>query len=306
MTEATQDDSAPSHERLLPGGNAPPLEERLPIDYAADLEAVDAVAARATAAPKAIEADDDLAILSAIVKDSRSLGKQLEAKRVAEKTPFDNASKTVHTFFKARQDRLETIVTAMDKRIKTYLDAKAAAERAARQAEADRQRAAEAQKRAEAEEQLRLAAEAQRAAQKEAADRAAAEQAQRAADAPAPVRVSAPPAVNSDVHETRMVDAAVAFAASAGHASEARAAERGAAAKPADLARTRTDAGLATLQTFVDFEVVDWDAVSLVKLRAFIKQEHVEQAIRVFVKTHGMTQTLPGVRIFENTRSNVR
>jgi len=319
MTDATKTDpDAPSHERLLPGGNQPPLEERLPLDYADDVSAVETVAARATAAPKSISDDDELAQLTAIVKDARALVRDLEKKRTAEKAPFDKAAKTVHDFFKTRQDRMETVQTALNKRITIYLDAKAAAEKAAREAEARRQREAEEARRREADAQLAAAREAERARQ---AAEAAAERARQAEAQAAAAQAEGRPDANVDVEETRRaaaaaaqraeeeerrVDAAVATAAANRHADEARKAEIAAAAKPADLGRTRTDAGLATLQSFADFEVEDWDAVSLVRLRPFLKQEHIEMAIRAFVKTHGTTQTLPGVRIFTNTRSTVR
>lgn len=268
ITEVTTDP------RLLPGDNKPPLAERLPIDYAAELATVETIAAAATNAPKEITTDDEHAALVKIVKDARTIGKTLKSHFEKEKAPHLEAGRTVDTFFKKPRERMDSVVTAMEKRIKVRLDAIAAAE------------------------QARIAEEARQAREKERLAREEAERQLREAAATKPG--------NSDVRETRMIEAAASTAVAKAHETEARSLEIAATAKPAELARTRTEEGLSTLATFIDYEITDIEAVSLVKLRPFIKHEHIEQAIRAFVKTHGEAQTLPGVRIFRNTRANVR
>lgn len=268
-TEATQD-----NEGLPPKThNEPPLEDRLALDYMERIASIAAVAARATAAPKVITDEDGHAVIVGIVKDARQTSKATEAERVAEKAPFLEAERKVDTFFKPLTARCDTVITAMEKRIKAWLDSKAAAERARRDEEARQAREAERMAREEANKRLAEAASAK---------------------------------ANADVHETKMVEAASAAAVANAHGADARAAERSADARPADLARTRTTEGLATLTTFWDFEVQDWDSVSLVKLRDFIPRDAIEKAIRAYVKLHGGSKPLPGVNIFENTRANVR
>ncbi len=263
----------PENPRAVSGDNKPPLSEQLATRFEEQLKQVEEIAARATAAPRAIEDEAQHNDLAQIVKDARTLTKTLDSHFKAEKAPWLEGGRTVDSFFKEPRERLDRIMSGMEKRIKAHLDAKAAAERA------------------------RLAEEARQARERELA-------AQREADAR--LAEAAKARQNADVHETKMVEAATASALAAAHGSEARDAEKQSEAKPAELARTRTEAGLSTLQTFWDFEIVDLEAVSLVKLRPFIKEEHIEMAVRSFVKTHGGSQQIPGVRIFQQTKANVR
>lgn len=82
-------------------------------------------------------------------------------------------------------------------------------------------------------------------------------------------------------------------------------AEQEAAAKAAELSRTRGDYGsVSSLRTFWDFEVLDIHKVQLETLRPHLPISAVEQAIRSYVKAGG--RDLVGVRIFENTKAVVR
>lgn len=267
------DTDIPTDRRLLPGDNKPPLAERLPIDYAAELATVDTIAAAATNAPKEITSDEEHSTLVKIVKDARNIGKTLKSHFEKEKAPHLEAGRTVDTFFKKPRERMESVVTAMEKRIKVRLDAIAAAE------------------------QARIAEEARQAREKEQLAREEAER---------QLREAAAKTSNSDVRETRMIEAAASTAVAKAHETEARGLEVAAAAKPAELARTRTEEGLSTLTTFWDYEITDIEAVSLVKLRPFFSQPDIEKAIRQFIKTHGGSQTLSGVHIFRNTKATVR
>lgn len=92
-------------------------------------------------------------------------------------------------------------------------------------------------------------------------------------------------------------------------AAEQRAeqAEAVAASSAADLVRSRTDSGiLSTARTEWAFEITDYDAIPLDKLRPYLKREHVEQAIRAFVKLQKQAAALPGVRVFEDVKSSFR
>lgn len=87
--------------------------------------------------------------------------------------------------------------------------------------------------------------------------------------------------------------------------ADADRAAREASAKSADLGRTRGDlGGVATARTTWEVEVLDIHAVPLESLRPYLAVDAVERAIRAFVRAGG--RSLPGVRIYEDTRAVVR
>lgn len=134
-----------------------------------------------------------------------------------------------------------------------------------KKAEAERQRRAEEERRAR-EEQLRREQEAAEAAK--AGDRAG------------------------------MRTAAAAAQQAEGRADSAAIAQQ---AKPAELARTTSGAGTATLVQSYGFEIEAFAMVDLEMLRPYLAQADVEKAIRKFVTIHKDTKPIPGVRIFATT-----
>lgn len=137
-------------------------------------------------------------------------------------------------------------------------------------------------KKAEAERKVRLEAEAkarEAAAQKER-EAVAAVQAGKAAEA-----VAAQAAAET-LHQR------------ADHAADA------AAAKPAELAQTRTEGGTATLQQTWEFEIEDINRIDLEALRPFIPQTAIEQAMRAFVRSG--RREIHGARIFAKTAGRFR
>ena len=73
----------------------------------------------------------------------------------------------------------------------------------------------------------------------------------------------------------------------------------------ADLSRQRTASGaLATAKTEWVFEITDYDAIPLDKLRSYIKRDAIEAAIRMAIKMGN--RELPGVRIFEDVKALIR
>lgn len=89
--------------------------------------------------------------------------------------------------------------------------------------------------------------------------------------------------------------------------AEARAveAERAAQEKPADLARTRmAGGGVSTLQTEWKFEVIDREKIPLDRIGHFFADAEIAKAVRAFVKGGG--RSLPGVRIYEDTKAQYR
>lgn len=144
----------------------------------------------------------------------------------------------------------------------------------------DHARAVAAEARRKAEEEARIArAEAERQA----------EIARRAEEANRPK--------TADKHDAR--------AAEAEHRAEQ--AEAVASAPAADLVRNRLDTSvLSTARTEWAFEITDYSAIPLDVLRPYLKREHVEQALRAFVKINRDATPVKGVRIFADTRAAFR
>lgn len=90
-------------------------------------------------------------------------------------------------------------------------------------------------------------------------------------------------------------------------AAQADAAEAKAGQAPGAAVRTRVaGGGVASAQAKWDFEITDYDAIDLNKLRPFMNRDHVEQGIRSLVRIQKNNANLPGVRVFEDTRATFR
>lgn len=85
----------------------------------------------------------------------------------------------------------------------------------------------------------------------------------------------------------------------------AAAAAAHAAAPAADMTRVRSEAGtVITTATRWRHEITDFDAIPLDRLRAYIKRDAIDAALRQFVK-NGHRQ-LPGVRIYQEEAAQFR
>ncbi len=135
-------------------------------------------------------------------------------------------------------------------------------------------------KEAEAREEARRAAEENR--RREEAERARAERAA------------------SDQTAARAEGRAEQFAASAERAEEA------ANAKPEDLVRTKVGGVTASGKTELVFEIVDYDAIPLDKLRPYLDRAAIEKAIKSFQRVHKQHASLPGVKFDERTVATFR
>lgn len=124
---------------------------------------------------------------------------------------------------------------------------------------------------------------------REEADRKA-EEARKAAAAAAP---SATPSIIPAMNEATQAQA------------RAENAEAAAGAKPADLARTRTEGGTATLVDDWQFEITNYDEIDLNKLRPYFSRPDVEKAIRRHVGIHKDTQPVAGVRVFNKPKARM-
>ena len=83
------------------------------------------------------------------------------------------------------------------------------------------------------------------------------------------------------------------------------AAEKAAAVKPAELARTRTKEGTATLEENWDFRIEAFAMIDLDMLRPYIREDHIKQAIGRFVALYKDTRKIPGVEIFKTTKARM-
>ncbi len=88
---------------------------------------------------------------------------------------------------------------------------------------------------------------------------------------------------------------------------QAAQAEEKAAAANKDLGRMQTATGVKVgVRTSWDFRITDYEAIPLEKLRPYLKREHVEQAIRSYVKIQKGSTSLAGVEAFEDVSTNFR
>lgn len=85
---------------------------------------------------------------------------------------------------------------------------------------------------------------------------------------------------------------------------EAKAAQTRASATITDLGRVRSAGGTASVSTVWRFEIEDWFAIDLNKLRGHLTRGAIEQAIGDYVRKGG--RSLDGVRIYEDVKTVVR
>lgn len=129
--------TAHSEETAGLGHNRPPeptLPERLADTHADALKRLDALAARATAAPKEIVTEADLATVSDIAADANVEWKAFDAERVKEKKPYLDGTRDVDAFFRDPLARANRIETALTDRVRAFKRAKKKREDDAREA----------------------------------------------------------------------------------------------------------------------------------------------------------------------------
>jgi hypothetical protein len=268
------------------GDNRVPLitADQLAKDFAHIEAFVAELEAKAKEAPPHLEDDDDLAIVNALVPKLRAGAKRCDEVREAEKRPYLDAGTTVQTFFKAFETRLLTLKTSLEARGTRYLDKKRAAEQRRRE-EIERKARAEA-------EQTRLAAiEAARQAET-VKEHAASES-----------NVHAHPALVQHAQAT-----ITAAAEAQARADDAAAASR---AKSAELARTHTVGGTATLLDGIEPVVADYLRVDLAAIQVFIKPEEIMGALRAYARRYkdeikAGTAKIEGVTFVLTTKGSFR
>lgn len=135
------------------GHNAPPpLKEILAENYAHLQREVEELAKRAYLAPKTVKTDEELDAIGVLVKDARAVAKRVDTARKAEKEPHLQAGRDVDGFFKAIEERLNSMATRLGDRATEYQRAKAAEARRKAEEEARKLREKEEAERRKAEE----------------------------------------------------------------------------------------------------------------------------------------------------------
>lgn len=105
--------------------------------------------------------------------------------------------------------------------------------------------------------------------------------------------------------ETDLTDALAAEAAAKQQAADAARAGKEAAAKAAEMSRTRGDYGaVSSLRTTWEFDGLDRAEIDLEALRPYLPLDGLEKAVRAAIKAG--VRDLRGVRIFESTSAVVR
>lgn len=77
-------------------------------------------------------------------------------------------------------------------------------------------------------------------------------------------------------------------------------------ATPAELARTKTNAGTASLKTTWKFRIDAFAMIDLDALRIYLDVADVEKALRKYVSIHKDAKPMPGVTIYPDTEANIR
>jgi len=290
-------DAARPEADMLPsiGDNNPPLisNDELYLQHTAVIARVSELEAKAAEQPTFVELGDDRTqgALQDIIKEVDGEIKRLESKREEVKDPFLSAGRLVDGFFKAladpkgkQQGRLDKIRAALAKTATDYLRRKDAAERARLEAEARKRR----------EEEDRLRAE----------QRKREEEAERLREKHRPTAATEKAIVASTIGH--QADAAMAATIEA---------EQAANAKPAELARTRSDDGgsLGTLNEIWKFEVTSFDDLEPDAIWSFIPRADKEKAIAAYMRINAPKEKtatpwapLRGVNFFRTTRGQFR
>jgi len=301
MRETLVSDEAgePSDRERIGGNNPPPDPIRIPTPeeitpalkskFAPTMKEIAALGKRCVALTKTIETEAQQAAAQDAYKDFGEAVKAWNALRVGEKEVYLAGSRAVDSFFLPIKERAAEVAAGLNAELGKFLQRKEAIIRAKREAEARKAREEQERRNREAE-ALRLKERQEREALE------ALERENRAKEAAAARRALEKTQERRDFADSVADGAAV----------HVRAAEARADATPASIARTRGDSSLGTLRREYDFTIADVDAIPLEELRPFMRIEDIEKAVRAFVRVHGDKRPLAGVRIFEDTKANIR
>ncbi len=276
------------------------------VDYGAQLVAeleknfgelnntVSRLLASARELPTECNSDAELPPFISVAKQLRDLDDRIEAHREAEKAPHKARAEACDGFFFGLRERVRRRVKtgkagAYDvimARIDDWQQRKLRAEQA-RRAEELRQQQERERKAREAEAAALLAAQEAEAA---------------AARARKPENVEA----HLDRAEESKADAALHQVEALVAGDRVYDAKTATHAKPADVARTRTDEGMATMGTVGYAEIVDASKLDMAKLWPLIKDEHKAMALRTWAKLTDYKVQMEGADIGKKNRTGLR
>lgn len=244
---------------------AKPVIDRLDKDLGHLIKDIEGLEAELSKLPAAIDSDETQGTIEDVIGKARDKLKAMVPTFEAEKRPYLIGGRAVDNWFKRLRERLEAASAAPIAVSNAWTLAKAERERVARAAAEAAAREAEAKvrrEREEAEKAARDAAEA--AARKRNADTKA------AADEAARIAQEAADKLRAEEQ------AAMRATDDATEAAQARS---------ADMARTRHAGGrMNTVAQVPDVRIIDPAKLDLEKLRPYIKPDHLQAALDAFAK----------------------
>lgn len=294
--------------RAIVGANKPPIGSpadgeqtvgeivatRLKLDYDEFEKLVANLLEKARKMPKVIGNDQEAAPFIGLIKDIRDAKKRGDAHHADEKAPVLAAGSAIDGFFFPLIEKLGRRVKngnpgaadILNDRLHDYQERKLLAEQ--------QRLAREAEEKAKAEKEARDKAEAAQLAADEA--RAAAERAR------APARIEEKTAIAEEA--AVVADAAAVDLLMAGDRAEV--AHFATFTPAADLARTRTDVGMATMGKEAYALVTDYDKLDKAMLWPFIKRDAIDAALRAWAKTTSHKTEMAGASIGHKNKTGVR
>lgn len=303
----TNEDTNPNP-RAIVGANKPPIgalaegeqtvgeivATRLKLDYDELDKLVTELLEKARKLPATVDSDEEAVPFIALIKDLRDAKKRAEHHHDAEKAPVLAAGAAIDGYF-------FVLIEKLARRVK---NGKAGA------ADVLLARLADYQERKLLAEQARLRREAQEAADKERAAQAAKAEAERVAEE---ARLAAARARKPEHIETKtaIADESAVVADTAGvnalmAGDKAEVAHFATFTPAADLARTRTDVGMATMGKEAFALVTDYDALDKAVLWPFIKRDAIDAALRAWAKTTSHKTMMVGASIGHKNKTGVR
>lgn len=263
------------------------VTSRLTEDYRSLLLRVDQEIEEARKLPLEVTDELEHEKLTSFVVTLRDTKKLMDSTYAAESGPFYRRWQAVGGVFNKRIETLENAIRELRRRVTVYQTRKAAAEQARRdREEADRRAEAAAKAAAEAE-AAKVAEEARLAAER--------------ARAPAQIEKKAEIANRAEaVADEARVDTMIAT-------QQAQTAAVAAAAKPADMARTRFDEGRISTLKLVGFVAIE-DRTKLNKelLWPHLKEEHILMALRQWAKGNDYKTAMDGAVVEKRPDSDIR
>lgn len=290
---------AAENPRAVPGDNQPDhaaiVMDRLTHEYTEIQRSVADALEEARKLPKEVADEAAQSEYASVIKRLRDLDARVEGIRLAEKEPFLRSGNAVDSFFKSLRSKLfrqgkndqAGAADVLQARVNDYQRRIEAEERRRRDEEARKAREEEDRLRREREEQERLQRE-------EEAKAARARKVENEDAANARAKAAADEAARLRAQEDLARDAR-------------RQAEQDAAAKSADLVRTRTESGhMVTAKQVPYVEITDRMQLDFEQLKPFFKDSDVLAALKAWAKVVQHKKQMPGAIIEMRSEAVIR